>query len=299
MKLTYWAWLVALGSAGVVNAKIAEIQCWNANMGGEWWFVDTNHPAANYAACVAVATALNGLEGVSNIVCDDSTGVNEFRTKTDECNATVTALNKLINCPNKQTNQCVYCGHIEADVTMNYLDGNCDESPNGVGLISNLTAILQGPTCKHGNPIPGPSGGGNCTGACDHGWQGSNCDSPSPGRDAAAAPHPPYPFCDGAESDKCKVCPSDGTRNCTARHCTGKKVCVMNEDISQVQCLDCTKEKNHRACVDSECIKPDPNPCGPRKNCQGCASGMVCVGYACLDCNAQQNYEACARAGCG
>ena len=103
------------------------------------------------------------------------------------------------------------------------------------------------------------------------------------------APPAPFPFCDGAESDKCKVCPSSGTV---------KKVCVMNDYKSQVQCLDCTKEENHRDCVDSECIKPDPNPCGPGKTCQGCASGMVCVGYACLDCNAQQNYKACDAAGC-
>ena len=104
-----------------------------------------------------------------------------------------------------------------------------------------------------------------------------------------ALPASSFPFCDGAESDKCKVCPSSGTV---------KKVCVMNDYKSQVQCLDCTKEENHRDCVDSECIKPDPNPCGPGKTCQGCASGMVCVGYACLDCNAQQNYKACDAAGC-
>ena len=103
------------------------------------------------------------------------------------------------------------------------------------------------------------------------------------------APPAPFPFCDGAERDKCKVCHSSGTV---------KKVCVMNDYKSQVQCLDCTKEENHRDCVDSECIKPDPNPCGPGKTCQGCASGKVCVGYACLDCNAQQNYKACAAAGC-
>ena len=108
-----------------------------------------------------------------------------------------------------------------------------------------------------------------------------------------------FPFCDGAESDKCKACPSKG--NCTLCPSSGteKKVCVMNEYKSQVECLDCTKEENHRDCVDSECIKPDPNPCGPGKNCQGCSSGMVCVGYACLDCNAQQNYKACEAAGCG
>jgi len=117
--------------------------------------------------------------------------------------------------------------------------------------------------------------------------------APSPSAPSAPlAPPAPFPFCDGAESDKCKVCPPSGNR-------TAKKVCVMNDDKSQVQCLDCTKKENHRDCVDSECIKPDRNPCGPGKTCQGCASGMVCVGYACLDCNAQQNYKACDAAGCG
>jgi len=54
-----------------------------------------------------------------------------------------------------------------------------------------LTAFLQGPTCKHGNPIPGPSGGGNCTGACDKGWQGINCEVPSPPTALPGAPTGP------------------------------------------------------------------------------------------------------------
>merc|ERR1712166_790302 len=96
----------------------------------------------------------------------------------------------------------------------------------------------------------------------------------------------------GAESDKCKVCPSSGTV---------KKACAIKDykSMPHYKCLDCTKEENHEDCVDSECIKPDPNSCGPGKTCQGCAAGMVCVGYACLDCNAQQNYKACDAAGCG
>jgi len=80
------------------------------------------------------------------------------------------ALNSLIGQPvNASSTSNIFC--------MSYWNflavpaANCDNA-------AKLTAILQGPTCKHGTPISGPSGGGICNGTCDHGWQGSNCDSP-------------------------------------------------------------------------------------------------------------------------
>ena len=95
-----------------------------------------------------------------------------------------------------------------------------------------------------------------------------------------------YVNCNGARSAECKVCAPG-------------KVCVENDYKSQAACLDCTKEVNHRDCMDAGCLPPDPSPCLGKRNCQGCASGMECVSGACLDCNAQQNYPACTAAGCG
>jgi len=117
-----------------------------------------------YEVCGQVAAALNKLDGVSDMQCG---GYYPFLYNDQDCDTVAAALNSLIG---KGSN-------ISCNDEFGYLavpQANCPAVQAG------LTAILQGPTCKHGNPIPGPSGGGNCTGACDQGWQGSNCDSPSP-----------------------------------------------------------------------------------------------------------------------
>merc|ERR1740130_718575 len=118
------------------------------------------------------AAALNKLDGVSGLECGGSYPF-LFTQGMDECKTVAAALNKLdgvggISCDKEYTMLVV---------------------PNTIPVLwagaARLTAILQGPTCKHGNPISGPSGGRDCTGACDKGWQGSNCDSP--GRPQALA----------------------------------------------------------------------------------------------------------------
>merc|ERR1719345_669291 len=90
----------------------------------------------------------------------------------DDCDTWAAALNKLAG------GSHIHCD--EAWSSLMVRDGDCPGgSPAPNGTLAALTVILQGPICKHGDSIPGPKGGGNCTGACDLGWQGVNCDTPA------------------------------------------------------------------------------------------------------------------------
>lgn len=155
MKLTYWFWLVvALGTVKVVNAVMPQIG---------WAGGDDDKPGMTGlggSGCETIAAALNKLDGVSGVECG---GYYPYLFGTS-CNTWAAALNKLPN-----------ISWVSCDNEWNSLvvpDAHCPAIPD------RLQAILQGPTCKHGNPVSGPTGGGNCTQPCDAGWQGTNCDAP-------------------------------------------------------------------------------------------------------------------------
>ena len=255
MGLTCWAWLVAIGSAGVANAEMPHIGCNGRSPAGSGMGGDN---------CEVQAAALNKLDGVSGVGCDGdypflSTGDN------DQCVTVAATLNRLIGQPvlpvknttcvaaetacakdrgcqafgvygnDYQLHGCADAAALTPNVDWrifvpsspsktawqpvpgrNNVDekkckihpsgkssGHCKNalppassifceealqhdqrvvhflaSPNGDDC-TRLTALLQGPTCKHGNSIPGPSGGGDCTGECDQGFMGGNCDTPT------------------------------------------------------------------------------------------------------------------------
>ena len=156
MKLTCWVWLVALGSAGVANAEIPQIKCFRVNHGGG---VQSNLLRTNAGdRCNAVTAAFNKLDEMSGVGCDFGyNGYDDLSVYAGaDCSAVAAAFNKYIALDGVSGVTCYYGINLE-------VDGDCD------AVAARLTAILQGPTCKHGNPIPGPSGGGACTGECDHG----------------------------------------------------------------------------------------------------------------------------------
>jgi len=164
MKLPICVWLVVLASTGVANAMMPQIGCDggdNGGLGGD--------------DCGTWADALNALDGVSGVDCGgdypflyvDPRGAT---ATTPTCEASASALNKLDGVAN-----------ISCDAYYGYFTVPGADCP---AVPVRLTAILQGPTCKHGDPISGPTGGENCTGypnpSCDSGWKGSNCDLPVP-----------------------------------------------------------------------------------------------------------------------
>ena len=163
MGLTRWVWLVAL-STGVANAVMPPI-----GYGG----VDSDGLGGGH--CESAAAALNqldGIRGVTTTLCggqypwlyyDPYTGGPDA----GHCEPAAAALNKLLGSNN-----------ISCDQAWGWLA--VQDQADGPAVAAKLTAILQGPTCKHGNPISGPTGGGYCTQPCDRGWQGNNCDSPAP-----------------------------------------------------------------------------------------------------------------------
>jgi len=90
MALTCWVWLVALGSTSVASAEIPEIGCFPQGTSDLFLGTQTNDE------CESVAAALNKLDGVSNVNCDNPNIDMIPVTETDdECNAVVAALNKL------------------------------------------------------------------------------------------------------------------------------------------------------------------------------------------------------------
>jgi len=157
-----WVGLAVLASTGVANAMMPQVGCDG---------MDDDEPGITGLGgdnCDDWATALNGLDGVSGVDC----GGNYPYLYGDDCDAWATALNKLAG------GSHIHCD--EAWSSLMVRDGDCPGgSPAPNGTLAALTAILQGPTCKHGDSIPGPKGGGNCTGVCDLGWQGVNCDTPA------------------------------------------------------------------------------------------------------------------------
>ena len=200
MKLTCWVWLVALGSAGVANAEIPQIQC-----GGQGLLITSTADTCN-----AVAAAFNKLDGVSGVTCY----YNNLGTDTSaECNAVAAAFNKLDGGSDVRCKQIGGNAYLEV-----FVGSDCDAAA------ARLTAILQGPTCKHGNPVSGPTGGEHCI-SCDPGWQGNNCDSPKypPGGGHCASCDP------GWQGNNCDspapTCIVDGcvtgdiTKNDAKKHC--------------------------------------------------------------------------------
>ena len=98
MGLTCWAWLVALGSAGVANAEMPEIGCngesdSGAGMGGD--------------DCEVQAVALNKLDGVSGVECGGDYPF-LFTEEYDQCVTVAAVLNRLIGQPVKNASN-IFC----------------------------------------------------------------------------------------------------------------------------------------------------------------------------------------------
>jgi len=147
MGLTFW---LLLGSAGTANAAIS-ITCdgdaaFGAGLGGD--------------DCNTAAGALNVIDGVSGLKCG---GAYPFLFSFETCTKNLPALNKLVNASGDAKLFCVNKYDFLA------VKQNCSS------VAAKLSAVLQG-TCKHGNPVSTPTGGGICAKPCDQGWTGINCD---------------------------------------------------------------------------------------------------------------------------
>jgi len=247
MGLTCWVWLVAIGSTGVANAKMPQIGCDGpSDLGGGMGGDD----------CNLQADALNKLDGVSGVVCGGRYPY-LFLPLYEKCVTVAATLNRLIGQPVKNASN-IFCVKGYNFLASPDADANSDDC-------TKLTALLQGPTCKHGYPSPGPSGGGNCTGACDKGWMGSNCDLPTVCTAAtwntpqctavtcpASAPGP-YKCAEGAASGTCQPAPWPKNSSCSS--------CI---DLSNCNCTDTTHgatDNYGRGCDSyspSEGCGPDP-----------------------------------------
>jgi len=193
-------WLVALGSAGVANAEIPPIRI------DEF---DAFH-AQTAAECALMATALNSLEGVSNFDCNVYLPHTHFATyNMPACIANAFALNKLV----------------PYYITCHWGHGSINDYLHGSRAGANaIVRLLQGPTCKHGNPIPGPSGGGNCTGNCDQGWKGRNCDVSTGPPPPPPPPPPPHPL---PPPGKCGVATGNFIDSCFGCEQLGPPDCIF------------------------------------------------------------------------
>jgi len=157
MKLTCLAWLVAIGSTGVAK-EMPPIGCDGDSDSGSGMGGDD---------CEVQAAAMNKLDGIDDVICG---GYYPFLYlgSYKRCLEVAAILNRLIGQPVKNASNII-CESEFFFLASPDADKNNDDC-------TKLTALLQGPTCKHGTSIPGPPGGGNCTGPCETGWEGKNCD---------------------------------------------------------------------------------------------------------------------------
>jgi len=153
MGLTCMLWL---GSAGTANAEFS-IGCEGDAYVGNGLGGDD---------CDSMAGALNKLDGVSGLECGGNYPFLYRPYSYTSCSKVLPALNKLVNASHGDANSKIFC---DGDYAFLYVM-DCS-------VAAKLSAVLQG-TCKHGNAVSGPKGGGICTQPCNQGWHGSNCDSP-------------------------------------------------------------------------------------------------------------------------
>jgi len=245
MRCDNLVWLVALGSAGVANAEIPHIGL--ASMRGNAFYVNKG------TGCDRVINALNALEGVSTFECySPQNSVEYFRTSAGVlnssagCDANAVALNKL-------EPYYLTCHDYNGDHTG-------DLHGDNVGAVA-LVRYLQGPTCKHGNPIPGPKGGGNCTGSCDNDWKGRNCDVYTGPPPKPPAPNPPKPLpppgkcgvATGNFIDACYGCEQLGPPDCIFKCLCGPPSAKSGPPSAQVgSTAECYRLTEQNLCKGSK-----------------------------------------------
>jgi hypothetical protein len=201
-----WVWLAVLVSSrtGVASAEMPEIRCAHGlYVEGNLVVYTHTHDdwCGSSTACRTVAAALNKLDGVSDVLCFEDQ-CNLAASTFAKCQLVAAALNSLAGV----STATIMCLHY----TQTAMWVNTTSPDNCTAVAARLTAILQGPTCKHGIPISGPTGGGSCA-SCDQGWAGSNCD-------CISQPWPLPPSCPPTcIKDGCVT--GDITKKDAKRHC--------------------------------------------------------------------------------
>lgn len=111
------------------------------------------------------------------------------------------------------------------------------DDKKGAKTGAKLRSILQGPTCVNGDPIPGPSGGGDC-GACDN-WceNDGSCPNSSPwfGAHCTKESLCPLPFSDTRAQE-----PNCSAHRVCSTNVNGAGACVCKDGWTGVDCMDAT-----------------------------------------------------------